>query len=383
MSKKDKPFYKQYPITAPRFWHGLRCGDYIKLLARNKFAIHPARWYVAFTVSYFSVLNSLIGGIQSLIYRKKIARYKLPAPPIFIVGHWRSGTTFLHDLISLDDNFTYPSTLQCFLPNQFLVTGKLFLKLDKLLIPEKRPQDNVTTSFRKPQEDEFAIFNMGHHSPYLRMAFPNGPLIDNDYLTLENLSEDQVKEWQKVLVKFVKMVSYQQPGKPVVLKSPPHIGRVKFLAEAFPGAKFIHISRDPYSLIPSTVRLWQSLDYIQGFNRPRYDLAWLYNYIGDTFETLYEAFERQREEVDAEQLIDVRYEELVADTPAVIRSIYERLDLGDFDTRIAEPLAEYLESQKSYQVNQHELPAELEEMIEKRCCRHLEKYGYQARRQPH
>lgn len=383
MSKKDKPFYKQYPITAPRFWHGLRCGDYIKLLARNKFAIHPARWYVAFTVSYFSVLNSLIGGIQSLIYRKKIARYKLPAPPIFIVGHWRSGTTFLHDLISLDDNFTYPSTLQCFLPNQFLVTGKLFLKLDRLLIPEKRPQDNVTTSFRKPQEDEFAIFNMGHHSPYLRMAFPNGPLIDNDYLTLENLSEDQVKEWQKVLVKFVKMVSYQQPGKPVVLKSPPHIGRVKFLAEAFPGAKFIHISRDPYSLIPSTVRLWQSLDYIQGFNRPRYDLAWLYNYIGDTFETLYEAFERQREEVDAEQLIDVRYEELVADTPAVIRSIYERLDLGDFDTRIAEPLAEYLESQKSYQVNQHELPAELEEMIEKRCCRHLEKYGYQARRQPH
>ncbi|MEC9096422.1 MAG: sulfotransferase [Planctomycetota bacterium] len=383
MSKKDKPFYKQYPITAPRFWHGLRCGDYIKLLARNKFAIHPARWYVAFTVSYFSVLNSLIGGIQSLIYRKKIARYELPAPPIFIVGHWRSGTTFLHDLISLDDNFTYPSTLQCFLPNQFLVTGKLFLKLDKLLIPEKRPQDNVTTSFRKPQEDEFAIFNMGHHSPYLRMAFPNGPLIDNDYLTLENLSEDQVKEWQKVLVKFVKMVSYQQPGKPVVLKSPPHIGRVKFLAEAFPGAKFIHISRDPYSLIPSTVRLWQSLDYIQGFNRPRYDLAWLYNYIGDTFETLYEAFERQREEVDAEQLIDVRYEELVADTPAVIRSIYERLDLGDFDTRIAEPLAEYLESQKSYQVNQHELPAELEEMIEKRCCRHLEKYGYQARRQPH
>ena len=42
VSKKDKPFYKQYPITAPRFWHGLRFGDYLKLLARNKFAIHPA-----------------------------------------------------------------------------------------------------------------------------------------------------------------------------------------------------------------------------------------------------------------------------------------------------------------------------------------------------
>jgi len=379
VSKRDKPFYKQYPITAPRFWHGLRFGDYMKLLAKNRFAVHPARWFVAFTVSYFSVINSLVGGLQALIFNRKIARHKLPAPPIFIVGHWRSGTTFLHDLISLDEHFTYPSTLQCFLPNQFLVTGKILLKLDKLLIPEKRPQDNVTTSFHKPQEDEFAMFNMGHHSPYLRMAFPNGKLVDNDYLTLEDLSPEQVKQWQDVLVKFVKMVSYQQPNKPVVLKSPPHIGRVKFLADAFPGAKFIHISRDPYSLIPSTVRLWQSLDYIQGFNRPRYDLDWLYNYIGDTFENLYEAFERQRREIDEDHLIDVRYEDLVADTPSVIRSIYERLELGDFDTRIAQPLEEYLESQKDYKVNQHELPNELEAMIAQRCIPHLQKYGYQAR----
>ena len=379
MSNRDKPFYKQYPITAPRFWHGLRFGDYLRLLAKNRFAVHPARWFVAFTVSYFSVLNSLVGCLQSLLFSRRIARHKLPAPPIFIVGHWRSGTTFLHDLISLDENFTYPSTLQCFLPNQFLVTGKILLKLDKLIIPEKRPQDNVTTSFHKPQEDEFAIFNMGHHSPYLRMAFPNGELVDNDYLTLEDLSPEQVKQWQDVLVKFVKMVSYQQPNKPVVLKSPPHIGRIKFLAEAFPGAKFIHISRDPYSLIPSTVRLWQSLDYIQGFNRPRYELSWLYNYIGDTFETLYAAFERQRSEIDAECLIDVRYEDLVADTPSVIRSIYEQLDLGDFDTRIAEPLEEYLESQKGYKVNQHELPNELEDMIAQRCIPYLQKYGYQAR----
>ena len=379
MSKKEKPFYKQYPITAPRFWHGLRFGDYLKLLARNKFAVHPARWFVAFTVSYFSIFNSFVGCLQSLLFSRKIKAHQLPAPPIFIVGHWRSGTTFLHDLISLDQHFTYPSTLQCFLPNQFLVTGKIFLKLDKFLVPEKRPQDNVTTSFHKPQEDEFAIFNLGHHSPYLRMAFPNGKLVDNDYLTLENLTDQQVRRWQAVLVHFVKMVSYQQPDKPVVLKSPPHIGRVKFLAEAFPGAKFIHISRDPYSLIPSTVRLWQSLDYIQGFNRPRYETSWLYNYIGDTFETLYQAFEKQRQDIAPENLIDVRYEDLVADTPDVIRSIYDTLDLGDFDSRIAEPLAEYLESQKDYQVNQHELPRELSDLIEQRCLPHLEKYGYQKR----
>ena len=68
------------------------------------------------------------------------------------MGHWRSGTTFLHDLISLDEQFTFPSTLQCFLPNQCLITGRFLLKFDKYLIPDKRPQDNVATSFSKPQE---------------------------------------------------------------------------------------------------------------------------------------------------------------------------------------------------------------------------------------
>ena len=209
MSKSTKPSYHSYPITAPRFWHGLRFGDYVKLLARNRFAIHPARWFPAFTISYFSVLNSLMAQLQKILYRSKINAHPLSEPPLFIVGHWRSGTTFLHDLISLDQHFTFPSTLQCFLPNQCLITGKIFLKFDKYLIPKKRPQDNVATSFAKPQEDEFAIFNLGHHSPYLRMAFPNGPLVDDDYLTLENLHEGQIRAWQEILQYFVKLVSFQ------------------------------------------------------------------------------------------------------------------------------------------------------------------------------
>jgi hypothetical protein len=315
--------------------------------------------------------------LQNIFYRSKINAHELTAPPIFIVGHWRSGTTFLHDLISLDQQFTFPSTLQCFLPNQCLITGRFFLKFDKYLIPDKRPQDNVATSFAKPQEDEFAIFNMGQHSPYLRMAFPNGPLIDDDYLTLENLSADKVTTWQDNLRYFVKLVSYQSPGKPVVLKSPPHLGRIKYLAAAFPGAKFIHITRSPYSLFPSTVRLWQSLDYIQGFNKPRYDLSWLHEYIANTMETLYQGFERQRLEVEPDSIIDVRYEDLVQDPKQLIRTIYGELQLGDFQSRIGEPLTEYLETQKDYKTNKHQLDDDIRKLITERCLPLLEKYGYQ------
>ncbi|MEC7564052.1 MAG: sulfotransferase [Planctomycetota bacterium] len=378
MSKSTKPSYHSYPITAPRFWHGLRFGDYVKLLARNRFAIHPARWFPAFTISYFSVLNSLMAQLQKILYRSKINAHPLSEPPLFIVGHWRSGTTFLHDLISLDQQFTFPSTLQCFLPNQCLITGKIFRKFDKYLIPKKRPQDNVATSFAKPQEDEFAIFNLGHHSPYLRMAFPNGPLVDDDYLTLENLHESQIRAWQEILQYFVKLVSFQDPGKPVVLKSPPHLGRIKYLAEAFPGARFIHITRSPYELFPSTVRLWQSLDYIQGFNRPRYELNWLHEYILSTMETLYQGFERQRLEVEENRIVDVRYEDLIQDPAGLIRRIYEQLQLGDFQSQMAKPLQKYLDTQKNYKTNKHQLTPEIHDLITARCLPLLEKYGYQS-----
>ena len=30
----------------------------------------------------------------------------LEEPPIFIIGHWRTGTTFLHELLMLDERFT-------------------------------------------------------------------------------------------------------------------------------------------------------------------------------------------------------------------------------------------------------------------------------------
>jgi len=171
-------------------------------------------------------------------------------------------------------------------------------------------------------------------------------------------------------------VSFQNPGKPVVLKSPPHLGRVKYLADAFPGARFIHITRSPYDLFPSTVRLWQSLDYIQGFNRPRYELNWLHEYILSTMETLYQGFERQRLHIPENRMVDVRYEDLVQDPTSLIRRVYEHLQLGDFQSQLAEPLLKYLDTQKNFKTNKYQLTPEIHDLITERCLPLLEKYGY-------
>ena len=115
-----------------------------------------------------------------------------------------------------------------------------------------------------------------------------------------------------------------------MLKSPTHTARVRTILEVFPDAKFVHIVRDPLVLFPSTVRLWKSLSEVQGFQIPRDDAGWIEGHVLDTFVRMYECFEQDRELVPPGRLIDVRYEDLVADPVGKMRDIYRRLDLGDF-----------------------------------------------------
>jgi hypothetical protein len=44
--------------------------------------------------------------LQQWIYGAKIAKTQIKDAPIFIIGHWRSGTTLLHELMVLDERYT-------------------------------------------------------------------------------------------------------------------------------------------------------------------------------------------------------------------------------------------------------------------------------------
>ena len=142
----------------------------------------------------------------------------------------------------------------------------------------------------------------------------------------------------------------------------------------FPGAKFIHIVRDPRDLFPSTKRTWQSLDNSQTFQKPHHrDLD---EYILRSLVMMYDGFERQRSSIDPSQICDVRYEDLVKDPMGQIRKIYEDLNLGNFQN-IGPAVESYLEKQRDYQVNRHTLDPEIEEAIAVRWSGYCEKYGYQ------
>jgi hypothetical protein len=369
---ESKPQFNPYPSWCARFWHGMRLGDWIKLVARNRFRIHPLRWGLATTVTLATTFNSAMYGLQQAIYGRRIRQTPITEDPVFIIGHWRSGTTYLHELMVLDDRFTYPTTYECFAPNHFLVTERVCKKLLWFAVPAQRPMDNVKVGWDNPQEDEFALCGLGLPSPYLRMAFPNGPDTYDSYLDLDGLREPELERWKEGLARFVKMLALKH-GKRVILKSPTHTGRLGVLAEMFPGARFIHVVRHPDALFPSTIRLWQSLDLVQGLQIPRHER--LAEYVHTAYERMYRSFERHRANLPSSRICDVRYEDLIRDPVGELARVYEQLDLGDFEP-VRERIEEHVARQKGYKVNRHELDEKTRSEIRLRWGRYIDRYGY-------
>ena len=95
-------------------------------------------------------------------------------------------------MMVLDEQHTSPSTYACLAPSHFLLTEEFARQWLNFLLPEHRPMDNMPIGWERPQEDEFALANLGIPSPYLKIAFPNEPDHYPEYLTLEGVSPEGI-----------------------------------------------------------------------------------------------------------------------------------------------------------------------------------------------
>jgi omega-hydroxy-beta-dihydromenaquinone-9 sulfotransferase len=371
-AKPAKLEVNPYPWYSPRFWHGMRPGAWWAMCARHGFRIHPIRWPMAFLISLITPFNSVMGAAQWLRYGRRIEEVEIQEPPVFIIGHWRSGTTYLHELMHLDDHFVSPTTYQCFAPHHCLLTEGLMNLLGSWLLPKQRPMDNMAAGWDRPQEDEFALLTLGAPTPYERMAFPNDPPPNHEFLNMQGCAPETLARFERDIVHFVKLLTFAAERR-VLLKSPPHTGRVWVLSRLFPGAKFIHIVRHPFALFPSTMRLWQSLDEVQGLQMPRG--RGMEDYVFDCLTRMYSGFEEQRTRLDQAAIYDVRYEDLTANPVAEVGKMYERLKLGDYGL-VRERIAEFVEQQKDYKPNKHKMDDALKRRIRERWAAYFDRYGY-------
>jgi hypothetical protein len=344
------------------------------MLRANNFAVQPSHWYIAAFISASSVMNAVLRWSLNGYYGEQIRNTVLRDPPVFVIGHWRTGTTLLHELLIRDGRFGFPDMVDCFAPHHSLLTNRFLKRYCGWMVPEKRPMDNMLCGWERPQEDEFALALLGLPSTYTDFAFPNRPPMYPGALDLSGLTPAQLARWKRVFVWFLKEVTLRT-GKQLVLKSPPHTARVPVILELFPDARFVHIVRDPRVVFPSTLHLWVSMARSHGFQTP----VWpgLEEKVLTEFRVIYDRLEEARPLLRAKpgRFHEVRYEELVRDPVGEMKKVYDGLELGPFAA--ARPrIEEYLRQNSGYETNRYDLTPTQRAAVEERWGDIIRRYGY-------
>lgn len=360
------------PWNQAAIWTGASLFALVRILANNRFRVHPSCWPWCMVDLAFGMANTGLGVIQTLVYGARVKRIQFEHDPVFIIGHWRTGTTLLHELLTLDPAHTCPTTFQCFLPNHFLLTERFLKGWSGFTLPPSRQFDSVQMGWDRPQEDEFALCNLGIPSPYATIAFPNRPPQNQEYLELDSVPRRQRERWKKTLRRFLQLICYRKPGR-MILKSPTHTFRLPILFELFPNAQFLNMVRHPLAVFQSTMRLWKSLYMLHGYQKPSFER--LDEHVFATFSRMHERLEATRTLVPQDRFLDIRYEDLVGNTVNTMRLVYERLNLGEFES-IRPAIETYTKEHAGYQSHQYAPTPDLDREVFQRWKPYYERYGY-------
>ena len=347
-------------------------GEWLKLLDKNDFSVDVVYWPRASLITFGSILNSYLAWKEQRIFGPVLDKVEV-LPPLFILGHWRTGTTYMHNLLALDPTFAFPNNCQVAYPKTFLSTEELIAPWMDRWLPQHRLQDNMRLRVDMAQEDEFALFTATSFSPYTAWVFPRNERHYERYLTFRGVPTQELECWKQAFIQFLKKLTWKY-HKPLLLKSPPHTCRIKLLFEMFPQTRFVHIHRDPYRVFQSTKHT--TLTAGPAFALQRRNLKWLDDGILRRYRILYDAFFEERSLISVGRYHDVRFEELERDPLGQVELLYEKLRLPGF-AAMGPALEKYVAGLAGYRKNTlPDLAPGLRERVAREWRRSFEEWGY-------
>jgi omega-hydroxy-beta-dihydromenaquinone-9 sulfotransferase len=299
-------------------------------------------------ISLTTMLGVPLKLIERIRFSRAIDRAQMPAP-VFIIGHWRSGTTHLHNLLCRDQAFGYASYLHCGASGIFLGHEGYARRLLQSRLPTKRPMDEMALGVDEPAEEDLAMARLSPLSGYHCFFFPRD--IERLFprtILFQGLGPGELDAWEQRYGWFLRKVSLHRGGRPLVLKNPPHTARIPHLLRMFPGARFIHIVRNPLHVYASTVHLWRRL--LPLWSLQRFDHVPIEEHVIEFYRRIMGRYLADRQLIPPGQLAELRFEDLEADPLGQVQRIYRALDLGDFD-RSRPLIAAYLQTLQGYRKN--------------------------------
>jgi len=296
--------------------------------------------------------------------------------PIFIVGHWRSGTTFLYEILCHSAQFSYVSPFAVGLPWDFLTMTQWFGRWLERSLPDDRFIDSMQVNPDSPQEDEIGLASMQSVSFYHGLYFPSQLKANFDAgIFFDHCTPTQIETWKRVTQYFFEKVQIQQPGKTLLIKNPVYTARVAILRQMFPTAKFVHIYRNPYVVFQSTRNFYYKLFRelaLQPFDRSIVD-----DLILESYPRMMNAIQHDRDGLASNQFVELQFEQFEQDPIAHIQTVYDTLELEGFDAAKAKFL-DYLSENQRYKKNRYAFPEADAQKVYHHWGRFIDQWGYQC-----
>ena len=298
------------------------------------------------------LLNLLVNRLR---IQENFKRYpeiaKVPIEkPLFVLGLPRSGTTFLHNLLSQD-----PSSR--------------WLHLWELCNPLPSPDYNTRETDPRIGEAKKLVESFNSLVPQLSTVHhlnPSGPeecnvLFEHDLISIlfelranvpsytEWLLNQDLVDSYRYYRRQLQLLAWKWSGKHWLLKAPIHLNYLLALITVFPDARIIHTYRDPLKVVPSLCSLSA---LFRGVYTDHLDLKAIGEQWLNWFDIISERSMEMRQAIPNQQIYDLNYLDLVSDPIGKVRQIYDYLDY-DFNPVFEENLKQYINTNPQHKHGVH------------------------------
>ncbi|RDH79820.1 sulfotransferase [Mycolicibacterium moriokaense] len=309
--------------------------------------------------------------------------------PVFVVGHARSGTTYLHRLMANDPQFSYVLLWEMFFPS--LIEKKVLravLRADRRLggrlrrridaLDERlfsKSQSVHESGLFAPEEDEF-LLTTSCASGFWVVQYPYVDELDFYYV------DDRwpAAKRRRVMQFYRQCLRRQSALNGAELthlsKAPVHCGRVESLIRTFPDARFVVPVRNPYETIPSFLKLMQFAWSAR--RRSEEEMQRAFRFFADSS---FHYYRHPLEVLDVHREVPsmiVDYGDLVTDPAGTVRRVYEKLAIPmtqQQQTALAGEKGREYRSGHSYSLEEFGLEAD---EIRTRLAPLFDRFGWEA-----
>lgn len=364
-------------LNTGHFLMGVRLDNWLQLLKDDHFHIDPQRLPQAGLITATALATAPAALAEKLIYGKNDRLSDPEKDPIFILGHWRSGTTYLQNMMSRDPQFGWADPVNTVLHPFSRILGKMLIPSVEEGLRGGRPMDNVQYDLSLPMEETFALLTFSRQSIIHLIAFPERYAEFTEKPFVQDLPLEDLWQWRRDYRKVIQKLTAVNGGKQLLLKSPDNTGHVAELRALYPDARFVNIHRDPYKTIRSTVNMFLvETEALRLTAVPENFEELVEDTVVEIFRRMYEQLFALEPELPQNRYISFAYKDFCAAPVDTLQKVYSQLELEGFE-RAKFYFQQYADSQKNYKKNQFEVSDRLKDKINAKLGFYFDRYGYE------